>query len=83
ANADGIGVEVQKGDRTLEYIADRLIDAGMETLPDANELLIARANLGREKWDWALSRPLLYANYASLYLNLDEAMDWLHRLNCE
>ena len=80
ANADGIGVEVQKGAETLEYIVDRLIDAGLDAPPDVHELLHERANLEREKWDWALSRPLLYANYASLYLDLEDAFAWLRKI---
>ena len=32
------------------------------------------SNLQREKWDWALPDELLRTVYASLYLNLEEAL---------
>ena len=80
ADAGGIGVEVHKDKQTLEYIADRLVDVWMDAPPSVDELLEGRANLEREKWDWALPQPLLHANYASLYLDLDEAMVWLGKL---
>ena len=40
-------------------------------------LLTKSKNLQREKWDWVLPENLLYKNYASLYLNLNEAKKWL------
>jgi len=37
-------------------------------------------NLQREKWDWALPDSLLRRAYASLYLDLGEALDWAKQL---
>jgi len=43
-------------------------------------LLADVRNLQREKWDWALPDELLRKAYASLYLNLEEALSWARAL---
>jgi ATP-dependent Lhr-like helicase len=48
-------------------------------LPPLSELLADAKNLQQEKWDWALPEPLLQKTYASLYLEIDEAVDWCKR----
>lgn len=72
-----LGVEVQRGDRTLQDLEDRLADIGTESAPSVDELLKDAANLQRQKWDWLLSPRLLRETYASSNLNLEEAMSWL------
>ena len=46
--------------------------------PSIPQLLANAKNLQREKWDWAASREGLEISYASQFLNLDEAYQWLH-----
>jgi ATP-dependent Lhr-like helicase len=79
AGAGGPGVEVEKT-RSLEDILDTLHDAGLEDAPPLDILLAETKNLQREKWDWALPDRLLRKAYASLYLDLDEALAWIRGL---
>lgn len=76
ASAAGPGVEVMKGQHTAEDILDTLADAAVDESPPLDVLLADVKNLQREKWDWALPDRLLRRAYASLYLNLDEALTW-------
>ena len=76
ASPAGPGVEVLKGDHSTEDILDALIDAGIDDPPPLDDLLADVKNLQREKWDWALPDQLLRRSYASLHLNLDEALTW-------
>lgn len=72
----GPGVEVYKGSKTFEDIWDALVDAGIDE-PLALDILLADAhNLQREKWDWALPTGLLRRAYESLYLDLEEGLEW-------
>ena len=80
ANAAGPGIEVAKGDSGVESIVDALIDAAVDELPPLDMLLADVRNLQREKWDWALPDELLRKAYASLYLNLEEALSWARAL---
>ncbi len=80
ASAAGPGIEVQKGQHTTEDVLDALIDAGVDEKPPLDMLLADVRNLQREKWDWALPDPLLRKAYASLNLNLDEALAWANSL---
>ncbi|MBC7954754.1 MAG: hypothetical protein H7Y33_02635 [Cytophagales bacterium] len=65
-----------KEQHTIEDILDALIDAGVDETPSLDMLLADVTNLQREKWDWVLPDMLLRKAYASLYLNLDEALRW-------
>jgi len=76
ASAAGPGVEVQKDGHTAESIRDMLADAALDDPPPAEVLLAKAKNLQREKWDWALQQALPYRTYASLCLNLEEALPW-------
>jgi len=76
----GPGVEVLKGDHSTEDILDALIDAGIDEPPPLDDLLADVKNLQREKWDWALPDQLLRRSYASLHLNLEEALTWTRTL---
>ena len=80
ASPAGPGVEVLKGDHSTEDIIDALIDAGNDEPPSLDDLLANVKNLQREKWDWALPDQLLRRSYASLHLNLDEALTWTRTL---
>jgi ATP-dependent Lhr-like helicase len=80
ASAAGPGVEVTKGQQTVEDVLDVLYDAGVDEAPPLDVLLADVKNLQREKWDWALPDRLLRKTYASLHLNLDEALGWIRGL---
>lgn len=81
ANAAGPGVEVLKGKRSLPELSKTLCKIATKEVPDFSILLADAKNLQREKWDWALPDWLLRKAYASLYLDLDEAMAWIKDLN--
>lgn len=80
ASAGGPGVEVLKGKSTTEDIVDALMDAAVDEAPPLDLLLAEVKNLQREKWDWALPENLLRKAYASLYLNIEEALLWARGL---
>lgn len=77
ASTTSIGVEISKGLQDKEAILDALTDAAMDDLPPLELLLADVRNLQREKWDWALPDELLRLTYASLYLDLREAHNWI------
>ena len=58
-------------------VTDCLHRLKASSMPDVSVLLADSKNLFREKWDWALSDSLLKKSYASLYLDIDEAWDWI------
>ncbi len=80
ATPSGPGVEVLKGRHTAEEVLDMLLDAGIDDAPALDLLLADTKNLQREKWDWALPDRLLRKTYASLNLDLDEALAWVRAL---
>lgn len=81
AAAGGPGVEVLKtADTSVEDIVDVLIDAAVDETPPLDVLLANAKNLQREKWDWALPDNLLRKAYASLNLNIEEALAWVRGL---
>jgi len=80
ANAAGPGVEVRKGQRSLPGLLSALHDLASEEIPDHEILLSDAKNLRTQKWDWALPDGLLRKSYASLYLDFNEAMDWIKSL---
>jgi ATP-dependent Lhr-like helicase len=81
ASAGGPGVEVLKGpSAATDDIVDVLVDAGVDESPPLDVLLANAKNLQREKWDWALPDNLLRKAYASLNLNLEEALAWVRSL---
>lgn len=80
ATAGGPGIEVQKGKRSTEDVLDALIDAAVDETPPLDLLLADVRNLQREKWDWALPDTLLRRAYASLYLDIEEALGWTRSL---
>jgi len=79
AQAAGPGVEVLKSGDTAEHIVDRVLDVALDEYPEKVEMLAGAKNLQREKWDWALPESLLKKGYASQYLDMEEATQWLHR----
>ena len=76
ATAGGPGIEVLKAQAEADDIVDALIDAAVDEPPPLDMLLADVRNLRREKWDWALPDPLMRKSYTSLYLNMDEALEW-------
>lgn len=81
ASAAGPGVEVTKGKYTTDDILDTLLDAGIDDTPSLEMVLANVKNLQREKWDWALPPRLLRKAYASLFLDFDEALNWIRSLS--
>lgn len=77
ATPGGPGVQVLKGRSTCDDVVDALRDASVDGAPPLDMLLAETKNLQREKWDWALPDALLRKAYASLYLDLDEALTWI------
>ena len=80
-NAVGPGIAVLKSDADTEGIVDALIDVAVDEPPPLDMLLADVSNLQREKWDWALPDGLLRKAYASLYLNIEEALSWARALS--
>jgi ATP-dependent Lhr-like helicase len=79
AAAGRLGIEITKADKTMDDIRDSLADAALDPLPPTEELVARAGNLARQKWDGLLSPRLLRTSYASLNLDLDEAVAWLLR----
>lgn len=77
ANPSGPGVEVHKGEHTTKEIITIIRRAAERDPPAIDDLLFDVTNLRREKWDWALPDRLLRKSYASLQLNLSEALNWV------
>ena len=76
ANAAGPGVEVHKKTHSNDEILHVLMETAAGEPPSLETLLEGAQNLQREKWDWSLPEPLLFKTYASLRLNIDEALSW-------
>lgn len=81
ATAGGPAVEVQLGQRTVSDVMDALGDAAIDASPPLDILLADVKNLQREKWDWALPPSLLRKSYASLNLDLEEALNWARQVS--
>lgn len=81
ASAGQLGVDVSRAERSWDDVRALLDDIGRSELPPTEVLLANAKNLRREKWDWALPLPLLQKSYASLNLDLDEAMVWLRAIS--
>lgn len=73
--AENEGVAIVVDDATPQELADvlhNMADSDWET-----ELLATAQNIEREKWDWAVPRPLLERSYASSYLDLAGALTFI------
>lgn len=81
ATIAGPGVEVIKAGRSRDDIVSALFDVVRDELPSSDILLQDATNLQKQKWDWALPDNLLCSTYASLYLNIDEALNWIRCLD--
>ena len=60
-----------------EDIWGMLSDIAVAPVPVANELLATAAHIVIEKWDWAVPRSLQETAYASRFLDLDAAHQWV------
>lgn len=80
ASRAGPGVEVLKGQKSLDAIIDGLFAVSLDEAPPLDELLANAKNLVREKWDWALPDRLRRKAFGSLNLDLDEALRWIRML---
>jgi ATP-dependent Lhr-like helicase len=72
-----LGVEITRSGKTIEEIEDALADIGSEPAPPLDQLLANAGNLARQKWDGLLSPHLLRVSYASLNLDIEEALSWI------
>jgi len=79
ASPFGPAVVIHKGTRRTTDLIAALVDVATSEPPPVSVLLANAKNLQQEKWDWALPEPLLQKTYASLYLEIDEAVDWCKR----
>lgn len=80
ASLAGPGVEVLNATHSSDDILDALFDAAVDDPLTWDELLEDAKNLQREKWDWCLPDGLLRKSYASLHLDMEEAMAWARAL---
>jgi ATP-dependent Lhr-like helicase len=76
ATASGPTIEIPKKGLSTKKIVSALTQASLSEVPSVDVLLSKASNLQRAKWDWALPPSLLRKSYASLYLNLPEALEW-------
>lgn len=77
AQSNRLGVEVTQGP-DAERAVHQALTSIASSPPPAIEVLLAEAkNLASQKWDHLLSPHLLQQSYASLNLDMDEAMAWL------
>jgi ATP-dependent Lhr-like helicase len=81
STASGPTIEIPKKGLSTNKIINVLTEASLGEVPDLDILLSKASNLQRAKWDWALPPSLLRKSYASLYLNLPEALDWVSKLD--
>lgn len=81
AMAGELGVDLRRGERSWSGIRELIADIAQAEVPPIDVLLAHAKNLLRAKWDWALPPSLLRTSYASLNLNLDEAIVWLRCVN--
>jgi ATP-dependent Lhr-like helicase len=80
ATPSGPGVEVLKGEHSIQDVVDVLGDFAVDDVPPVDLLLAQAKNIAREKWDWALPDGLLRKTYASLNLELNEAVTWARQV---
>ena len=76
ATTGGPGVEVPKGRQSAKDIFEIILKIGNGTTPSIEHLLTDVKNIQREKWDWSLPDGLLRKTYASLRLDVAEALTW-------
>jgi ATP-dependent Lhr-like helicase len=81
STAGGPGIEVPKHHESADEIVAVLLEVGASAAPSLENLLADAKNLQREKWDWSLPDSLLRKTYASLRLDIDEALTWARGLS--
>lgn len=82
SQADGLGVDISKGGRSLDDVIKVLGRIARTPAPSPETLLHSANNLTTQKWDGLLPTRLLQRSYASLRLDLEEATSWLaHTFN--
>ena len=77
AFSNRLGVEAERGGRSIDELAEDVRAMAGLSPPDPDELLDGAGNLIREKWDHLLSERLLRTSYATLYLDIALAVQWL------
>ncbi|MBK0024705.1 DEAD/DEAH box helicase [Stenotrophomonas sp. S48] len=79
SQAGRLGVEISKGARSNDDVIKMLGRVSQMPLPSPERLLHSANNLVTQKWDCLLPPRLLRRSYASLKLDLEEAITWLAR----
>jgi ATP-dependent Lhr-like helicase len=81
AYTGGLGLTVpgKNGEELVEFLQE----LQGEEIPRNETLLQDAQNLSAGKWDWVLPPRLLKENYASLYLDRNEAAAWLSNIKFE
>lgn len=79
AQSGRLGVEITKGPEAEQAVERALKAIASEPPPPIESLLAQAKNLASQKWDHLLSPHLLQVSYASLNLDMDEAMGWLRQ----
>lgn len=77
AFSNRLGVEVERGGRSIDEVGGDIRAISGLTPPESDELLAGTGNLIREKWDHLLSERLLRRSYATLHLDIGRAGQWL------
>ena len=70
-------LNVSLGIRDPDALIRCLKALSLDDEPDLDLVLVDAKALAREKWDWALPERLLRHSYASLHVDIPEAMAWL------
>lgn len=81
AHNEGLFILIQNSD--IEEVREILVNMAQEPLPSAEELAALVKNKQQEKWDFMLPESLLCKNYASLYLDVENAGQVLQKLALE
>lgn len=77
ASASGPGVEIRRRLAEAPEVLQVLAEAAAGEAPRPELLAANIPNLTREKWDQTLPEGLLQKGYASHYLDVDEALEWI------
>jgi len=77
ANNEGLYISIQNS--AIEEVRNTLTDLAHEPLSSAEGLATLVKNKQQEKWDFLLPESLLCKNYASLYLDIDNAYETIRK----
>jgi ATP-dependent Lhr-like helicase len=81
AQREGAGVSITKAQLSTSSVLSIVAQTAASDIPAIDQLLQDARALRKEKWDWALPDHLLRESYASLNLDIAEAVTWLRKAN--